>query len=104
MDEGNISINKKPKQNMWRLFSTHENWLKRHKNQEYILYTYSRRINTTVWLHYLDSNETLGEKAGWELLKEAACCLQQILEVAAYKTAAVQPLTSHPSKMSKPCW
>ena len=35
-------------------------------------------------------------------------CFEQILEAAAYQTAAVKPLTSHltshPSKMSKTCW
>ena len=41
----------------------------------------------------------LGEKARWELHKDAACC---------FKTAAVQLLTSyltnHPSKTNKTCW
>ena len=40
-------------------------------------------------------NETSGEIARWEQYKNAACYLEQILEAAPYKTAAVQPLTSH---------
>ena len=48
-----------------------------------------------------------GEKARWELHKQAVCCFEQKLETACYKTAAVQPLTSHltshPSKMNKTC-
>ena len=60
---------------------------------------------TVVWLHYLDSNETLGEKARWELYKDAACCFEQILELAPYKTVVIQLLTSHlinhPRKASK---
>ena len=43
-----------------------------------------------------------GEKARLEP-HDAACCFEQVLETAPYKTAAVWPLTSclvnHPSKM-----
>ena len=49
-----------------------------------------------------------GEKARWELQKDAARCFKQILEAASYKTTAVWPLTSHltnnQNKMSKICW
>ena len=51
------------------------------------------------------SNEMIGEKARWKLYQEAACYLEQILEAAPYKTAAVRPLTTyltnHPSKTNK---
>ena len=30
-----------------------------------------------------------GEKARWELHKNATCCFEQILEAASYKTAVV---------------
>ena len=47
------------------------------------------------------------EKVRWELHKNAACCLEQILEAAPHKTAAVQPLTTYfinySSKMNKIC-
>ena len=63
---------------------------------------------SAVWLHHLDFNEIPGEKARWEVHKNAACSFEQILEVAPYRTAAVWPLTSnltnHPRKMSKTCW
>ena len=56
-------------------------------------------------MHNLDANEMRGEKARWELHKDAACCFEQILEAAPYKTAVVQPLASHlknhPSNMNK---
>ena len=59
-------------------------------------------INAIVWLHQLDFNETIGEKARWELRKSIACYLQQILEVVLYKTAVVRRLafhlTNYPSK------
>ena len=54
------------------------------------------------------SNETLGEKVGWELHLDAACCFEQIREAAPYKTAAELPLIphlrNHPRKVSKACW
>ena len=59
-------------------------------------------ISTTVPLHHLDSNEASGEKAWWELYKNAACYFEQILEAAPHKTAFVLSLTAdhsnHPSK------
>ena len=40
-----------------------------------------------VCLHQLYSNETLGEKAKWEILENVTCCFEQIPEVAMHKTA-----------------
>ena len=37
----------------------------------------------------------LGEKAKWELHKDATSCFEQFLEAAPYKTAVVHLLTSH---------
>ena len=45
-------------------------------------------------MHHLDSNETPAEKAIWGLLNDVACCFEQILEAAPFKTTFVQPLTS----------
>ena len=39
------------------------------------------------------TNETIREKAWWELHKDAACYFKQILEAAPYKTAAVPPIS-----------
>ena len=36
-------------------------------------------VSTTVWLHHLDFNKTLGEKARWKLLKDTACCFGLVL-------------------------
>ena len=44
----------------------------------------------TTW-----TNETIGEKAWWELHKNVKCFFFQILEATPYKTAVVQPLTSY---------
>ena len=46
-------------------------------------------VSTAVWLHQLDFNEALREKGRWELHKNIACCLEQILEAAPHKIAAV---------------
>ena len=35
-------------------------------------------VSTTVWLHHLNSNKTIGVR--WELYKDVACCSEQILK------------------------
>ena len=56
---------------------------------------------TSIWTKRL-------KKARWRLRKDAACCFEQILEAAPYKTAVVQPLatylTNHLSKTNNICW
>ena len=60
--------------------------------------------NFTFWA-FMKRQE---KKARWELQKDAACCLEHVLEVAHNKTTAVRSLTSHltnhPRKMNKICW
>ena len=51
-------------------------------------------VSTTVWLLHLNFNETLGERAKWEQLKNTSFFVE-ILETAADKTAPVLPITSH---------
>ena len=47
-------------------------------------------------MHHFNLSKTHGEKARWELLKDAASCLEKILEAATpKKKAAVWPLTLH---------
>ena len=50
-------------------------------------------VNATVWLHHMDSNEKLGEKACWELHKDVVYCFEQIMVAALDKAAVVRPLT-----------
>ena len=52
-------------------------------------------ISTTVWMHHLESNEMLREKARCELNKNATCCFEQVLKATSHKTVGVWPLTSH---------
>ena len=46
-------------------------------------------VSITTWLHHLDLKKMLGEKARWELHKDAMCCFEQVLEVEPVNTAAV---------------
>ena len=55
----------------------------------------SSRIDTTVWMHYMDANKMYGEKAWWQLHKNVVSNIEQVLEAAPNKAAAVRPLTTH---------
>ena len=55
----------------------------------------SGRIDTAIWMHYMDANKTAGEKVRRQLHKNAASNIEQVLEAASHKTAAVRPLTTH---------
>ena len=55
-------------------------------------------------MHHMDANLTQGEKATWELLKNASYCFEQMLEATPHKTAAVQPLNSHLKTKMKKTW
>ena len=52
-------------------------------------------ISDIAWLHHLDFKEMHWEKGSCEQHKDTACCFEQILEAAPYKTAVVQPLISY---------
>ena len=54
----------------------------------------SGRVYTTVGMHYMDANKTDGEKAWRQLHKNAASHIEQVLEAAPHKAAAVRPPTS----------
>ena len=62
-----------------------------------VLFSSCGCVSTAVWVHHLDANKTHGKKARRKLHKNGTCCFKQILEPTLYKTAAVQPLTSHPT-------
>ena len=60
-------------------------------------------VHTTIWMltKWMDTNKMHREKARWELWKNAACCLGQILKAVPYKTLAVQPPASYLINYSK---
>ena len=55
----------------------------------------SGRIDTAIWKHYLDANKTAGEKVWWQLHKNAASNIEQVLEATPHKAPTIRPPTSH---------
>ena len=55
----------------------------------------SGRIDTAIWMHYLDANKTAGGKARQQLLKNAASNIEQVLEATPHKAPTIRPPTSH---------
>ena len=61
----------------------------------------NNRVDTAVWMHYMDANETYGEKAWWQLHKNTASNIEQVLEAPPQKRSSCM-ITYHPSrKLSK---
>ena len=46
-------------------------------------------------MHYMDANKTYGEKAWRQLHKNAATNIEQVLEAAPHKAAALRRPTTH---------
>ena len=55
----------------------------------------SGRIDTAIWMHYLDANKTAGEKARQQLHKDAASNIEQVLEATPHKAPTIRPSTSY---------
>ena len=54
------------------------------------------RVDTGVWMHYMDVNYITYEEKAWrQIYKNAASSIEQDLEAAPYKVTSVQPLTTH---------
>ena len=72
-----------------------------------IFFPISGRVNSTIWMHHIDTDYAYREKAGRELHKNATSYMKQILDATSCKTEAVWPSTSHlkihPNKMNKTC-
>ena len=67
----------------------------------------SGRIDTAIWMHYLDANKRAGEKARRQLHKNAASNIEQVLEATPHKAPAIRPPTYHhenyPSETNQTC-
>ena len=48
-----------------------------------------------MWIHYMDANWTYGEKAWRKLHKNAASCIEQVLEATLHKAPVVRPPATH---------
>ena len=55
----------------------------------------SGHSDTVIWIHYMDSNQTAGEEARRQLLKNAASKLEQVLAATLHKTPTVRPPASY---------
>ena len=53
-------------------------------------------VDTAVWMHCMDANLMYREKAWRQPHKNAVSNIEQVLEAAPDKAAAVRPLTTHP--------
>ena len=49
-------------------------------------------VNTAIWMHYMDANKTYGDKAWWQLHKNAASNIEPVLEATPHEKAAVSLL------------
>ena len=55
----------------------------------------SCRIDTAVWMHYVDANKMAGEEARRQLHKNAASNIEEVLSATPYKTPTIRPPASH---------
>ena len=55
----------------------------------------SGRVDTAVWMHYLDAKKTAGEEAKRELYKNATSNIEQVLAATPHKAPTIQPPASH---------
>ena len=56
----------------------------------------SGRIDTAVWMHYLDANKTAGEEARQQLHKNVASNIEQVLAATSHKAPIIiWPPASH---------
>ena len=55
----------------------------------------SDRVDTVIWMHSMNANKTAGEKVWLQLHKNAASHIEQVLEAAPNKAAAIRPHTTH---------
>ena len=53
--------------------------------------TQSGRIDTAIWMHYLDANKTAEEEARRQLHKNAASNIEQVMEVTPDKAPSIRP-------------
>ena len=53
------------------------------------------RVDTAVWMHYLDTNKTAGEEARRQLHNNASSNIEQVLEATPHKAPTIRPPVSH---------
>ena len=67
----------------------------------------SDRVDTAVWMHYLDSKKTAGKEARRQLHKNVAINIEQVLAATAHKASSIRTPASHlenyPSQKNQTC-
>ena len=58
----------------------------------------SGRVDTALWMHYLDANKTAGEEARRQLHKNVASNIKQVLAATPHKEPTIRPPDSHHEK------
>ena len=53
------------------------------------------RIDTAMWMLYLDANKTAGEEARRQLHKNVASNIEQVLAATPHKAPTMRPPASH---------
>ena len=53
------------------------------------------RVDTAVWMHYLDTDKTVGEEARRQLYKNVARNIEQVLAATPHKAPTVRPPTTY---------
>ena len=49
-------------------------------------------IDTAIWMHYMDANQTAGEETWRQLHKNVESYIEQVLETTPHETPTVRPL------------
>ena len=55
----------------------------------------SGRVDTAVLMHHLDDNKTAGEEVRWQLHKDVASNIKQVLEATLQKVQTTRPPATH---------
>ena len=55
----------------------------------------SGRIDTAVWMHYLESNYTAGEETRRQLHKNVESNIEQVLAATSHEAPTIRPPASH---------
>ena len=53
------------------------------------------RVDTAVWMHYLDTDKTVGEEAKRQLYKNVASNIEQVLAATPHKAPTARPPTTY---------
>ena len=68
-----------------------KHFIKNVKSYDKSVIVASDRVDTSIWMHYMDANLMVGEKSWRQLHKNSASNIEQVQEAAPHKAAAVRP-------------